>query len=549
MKHIELFAGCGGFSLGLQTAGFDLLMANELSPMAAETFAYNLLDVDLQKDKSQEQVIWLNSAFPRSDINSRLRENPLSINEIVEPCSDIEEKPSDPDLAIAGKLLVGGIAELNDLLSKKENGYLASLSSAGVDLVSGGPPCQSFSLAGLRDFNNHRNQLPWQFAKFVSLVKPKMALLENVTGILSAFKQNDQTYYAWYEVAKAFAKVGYVPLCLTVNAKNVGAAQNRPRFILMAFREDIYSRLKSECEDPLFLDAIAPSEKLLHGIQAGKNPQLGSIECFDIKKHAQLFSSGILSALNTHGGHNCLEVEQKNLSIFGGGESSGCPIKSALPLITVKAAINDLMDNKSYKTKYVHDINYIFSNPFSLRLNKMNNHEFRVNGPRVQARFRMNQIVNRLERMEASQLRNYMKCKEGASLNEDLLAKIAEHWVLAIDGNYIENCSPDELKELVEKLRTKKHSQRALRADKPAPAVRGTPDDMSHYHDSLEGQRTLTVRELARIQSFPDWFEFRSKVTTGGKMRRYEVPQYTQVANAVPPLLGLALGRVVQSLL
>ncbi|MNC83902.1 Modification methylase AplI [compost metagenome] len=54
---------------------------------------------------------------------------------------------------------------------------------------------------------------------------------------------------------------------------------------------------------------------------------------------------------------------------------------------------------------------------------------------------------------------------------------------------------------------------------------------------------------MARIQSFPDHFEFRSKVTTGGQMRQFEVPQYTQVGNAVPPLLGQALGNVVKALL
>ena len=47
MNHIELFAGCGGLSLGLEQAGFDLTLANELSPMAGETFAYNLLGEDL----------------------------------------------------------------------------------------------------------------------------------------------------------------------------------------------------------------------------------------------------------------------------------------------------------------------------------------------------------------------------------------------------------------------------------------------------------------------------------------------------------------------
>ena len=61
--------------------------------------------------------------------------------------------------------------------------------------------------------------------------------------------------------------------------------------------------------------------------------------------------------------------------------------------------------------------------------------------------------------------------------------------------------------------------------------------------------RILAVRAMARIQSFPDSFTIRSKVKTGGKMRRFEVPQYTQVSNAAAPLLGLALGRAVGELI
>jgi len=54
---------------------------------------------------------------------------------------------------------------------------------------------------------------------------------------------------------------------------------------------------------------------------------------------------------------------------------------------------------------------------------------------------------------------------------------------------------------------------------------------------------------MARIQSFPDDFVFRSKVTTGGQMRKFEVAQYTQVGNAVPPLLGGKLDECLAKLL
>ena len=94
---------------------------------------------------------------------------------------------------------------------------------------------------------------------------------------------------------------------------------------------------------------------------------------------------------------------------------------------------------------------------------------------------------------------------------------------------------------------TKKQTQRALNESLPAPAALSIPDDACHY--DLNYLRTLTVREMARIQSFPDSFVFRSKVTTGGQMRRFEVPQYTQVGNAVPPLLGHALGLSLADLI
>jgi len=54
---------------------------------------------------------------------------------------------------------------------------------------------------------------------------------------------------------------------------------------------------------------------------------------------------------------------------------------------------------------------------------------------------------------------------------------------------------------------------------------------------------------MARFQSFPDWFEFKSKVTTGGTSRSFEVPQYTQVGNAVPPMLAFELGTLIKSIL
>ncbi|RMR50252.1 DNA cytosine methyltransferase [Pseudomonas cichorii] len=88
---------------------------------------------------------------------------------------------------------------------------------------------------------------------------------------------------------------------------------------------------------------------------------------------------------------------------------------------------------------------------------------------------------------------------------------------------------------------TKKHATTVLDRVRPAPTVTTLPDDILHYSEP----RILTVRENARLQSFPDWFEFQGKYTTGGKQRKLECPRYTQVGNAVPPLVGEAIGQLL----
>ena len=72
-------------------------------------------------------------------------------------------------------------------------------------------------------------------------------------------------------------------------------------------------------------------------------------------------------------------------------------------------------------------------------------------------------------------------------------------------------------------------------------AVLALPDDMIHY----EHDRIPTVREMARLQTFDDDYVFLGKRTSGFMERRVDVPQYTQVGNAVPPLLGRALGKSI----
>jgi DNA (cytosine-5)-methyltransferase 1 len=94
------------------------------------------------------------------------------------------------------------------------------------------------------------------------------------------------------------------------------------------------------------------------------------------------------------------------------------------------------------------------------------------------------------------------------------------------------------------RLGIKKQALTPLDSRRPSSTITTLPDDIVHYSEP----RILTVRENARLQTFPDWFEFKGNYTTGGPQRVESCPQYTQVGNAVPPLFSEAIGIVLKSL-
>jgi DNA (cytosine-5)-methyltransferase 1 len=99
--------------------------------------------------------------------------------------------------------------------------------------------------------------------------------------------------------------------------------------------------------------------------------------------------------------------------------------------------------------------------------------------------------------------------------------------------------------DLPPRLQTDKHTMMKFDRHSPANTITTLPEDFVHYRRN----RIPTVRELARLQSFPDSFEFKGPRTTGGNQRVESLPQYSQVGNAVPPLLAEAVARHLKSTL
>lgn len=110
--------------------------------------------------------------------------------------------------------------------------------------------------------------------------------------------------------------------------------------------------------------------------------------------------------------------------------------------------------------------------------------------------------------------------------------------VIARHGAYDAECK-QELSQLG--LDSNKRNYTVLNPKGQSPTVVTMPDDFIHY----AAHRAMTVREMARLQSFDDSFVFQGKRQTGGNKRKSEIPQYTLVGNAVPPLMARAIANTI----
>jgi DNA (cytosine-5)-methyltransferase 1 len=186
--YIDLFAGCGGLSLGLHNAGWRGLFAIEKSPDAFKTLKHNLID----EKKHFSWCDWL----PQTNL------------------------------------------EINDVI-KNYKPQLTALRGT-VDMVAGGPPCQGFSMAGRRNESDDRNKLVKSYIRFIKLVQPKIIFFENVKGFTQEFKKNKEKgkQYSNY-VENALKRAGYKVKGELVNFGDFGIPQKRTRFILVGVRNDI----------------------------------------------------------------------------------------------------------------------------------------------------------------------------------------------------------------------------------------------------------------------------------------------------------------------
>lgn len=201
-KAIDLFCGAGGLTTGLQQAGFHVIAGVELNPIAAETYKLN------------------------------------------------HKKH---------KLYICDIKKLDPLLVMKE----LSINPGELDLLAGCPPCQGFSTHRTRNqsssVNDERNDLVYDFLKFVSAMLPKTIMMENVPGLAK-----DPRIQI---VLNELIKLGYFVDDNTVQVKNAadyGVPQRRKRMILQTSRFGAITSPSKSNEIKTVLDAIGNLKKAGH---------------------------------------------------------------------------------------------------------------------------------------------------------------------------------------------------------------------------------------------------------------------------------------------
>lgn len=180
---IDLFAGAGGFSLAAQISGCNMLAAVELDKEACATYKHNFIT------------------------------NKLSPN----------VKVYDKDI-------------LNELTPKELKKDLG-LKSGDLDILMGGPPCQGFSSHRINSagIDDPRNQLLIRYFEYVRVLRPKVFLVENVTGML--WKRHEDYVNEFKALAKKHKYELYGPQI--INAQDYGVPQNRKRVFILGVDKNL----------------------------------------------------------------------------------------------------------------------------------------------------------------------------------------------------------------------------------------------------------------------------------------------------------------------
>lgn len=454
-RLIDLFAGCGGISLGFQRAGYDILAAVELDELAARSHAYNFFG------GATDEIIE-HHAIPR-DLTK------------IEPDELVEQ------------FGLGATAD-------------------AVDILVGGPPCQAYARVGrakLREIAEHprafkvdpRGNLYLRYLAYVKALKPLALMMENVPDILHYGGHN-----VVQEIVDTLDGMGYDARYSLINAAFHGIPQMRDRVFLLAYRRELRAEISFPAAThhmtlpPGYAGTRAVALRFVDLLDGAGYvaPDLGTCKLpFPITASEAI---GDLPPITLH-----LEGKLKR-----GARRFTEVIRysKAAELCNFAADMRDWPGFESQEGVKDHVIRFLPRDTDIFR--------HMVPGSEYPA---AHQVAIRLFEAKAKRL----KIRAGTQAYNELKRKMVPPY----------------------RIDTFPNRWWKLRADFPVRTLMAHigKDTYSHIHYDSKQARTISVREAARLQSFPDGFVF------SGTMN----PAFRQIGNAVPPLMAHAMALAMRT--
>jgi len=461
-RVLDLFSGCGGLSLGFQTAGFDIAGAVEIDPIATKSHALNF--------------------YKSSPAKQELHAKPRDIT----------------------------TTEPEQLISELQIGSEVATS---IDLIIGGPPCQAFARVGrakLREVADHpeafrqdvRGNLYLRYLHYVRKLQPLAILMENVPDVINYGGHNIPQ-----EMCEVLFEMGYTCGYTLLNAAFYGVPQMRERMFLIAYAKE----LNTEIEFPLPTHWV----ELPKGYEGSRQVALKSLM-------GSLFTSSFTFYIPAS------KASPELLPAITAEEAL-----SDLPRITLHLEGNLKRGARRFNEKIPYPKNvHISKYAFQMRnWPSFENHEGVVDHvirslPRDYDIFRrMNPGDQYPQAYEHAVNLFHEKLEQLTRAGMNITPNTAEYERLRRE--IIPPYDPGKFPNKWRKMEAK-YPARTLMAHLGK-------DGYSHIHYDSSQARTISVREAARLQSFPDGFVFEGTMN----------PAFRQIGNAVPPLLALAIAKKI----
>ncbi len=470
-RVVDLFSGCGGLFLGFHRAGARSIGGIEIDPLATESFALNF-HADASPGEMASHML----------------------------AKDITAEANSPEEVL------------------KSWGH--ERCETAVDLIVGGPPCPAFARVGrakLREVNEHpeafrhdpRAKLYVPYLKYVEALAPVALLMENVPDILNYGGNN-----LGEEICEALDSLGYNCAYTLLNAANYGVPQMRERFLLLAFHSSsgVVPSFPSGTHEVSFP----------RGYEGSRQVALKHIPT----SYQQVLLPGAVPETELH------FVATPELR------------RNAARPVTAEEALRDLLPLTAHlegrdrrgARRFVDGVGYrtdVTPSAYAKNLRRWPGFESTGELRDHLTRCLTDRDYRLFRRMQAGD--DYPKAYALAEkLFEDELGKLGKTaprpttaaWK-ELRASFVPPYDPGKFP----------NKWRKMEPDEPARTLMAHlgKDTYSHIHYDSKQARTISVREAARLQSFPDGFVFRGTMN----------PAFRQIGNSVPPLFAFALARHV----